>query len=190
MKSKMIAGLTLAACLFLVTGCQNPIEKAADKIKNKAEETVEKASENVKESVKENVKEEVKETIKSATAKKLSCSMSKTESGMTMNMVVDLDYDMTANKPKNISMEMKMQVGAETLEAFKTTGMDLCTLFGDDNDLSGKCTSSTTSDSVTLKYEIDETEMTKMLKEEDSDSEIHTYAELKAAFEKEGFTCK
>ena len=104
-----------------------------------------------------------------------------------MDMKVSLDYDNTANLPKNISMEMNMNVGSEMMEAFKASGMDFCTVFSEQK-FSGKCTSSVTKDSVKLTYEISETEMSKMIKSE-SNNEIHTFAELKASFEKEGFKC-
>ena len=184
MKSKLIAGLTLVACLFLVTGCENPVQKVVDKAKDKVETSVDEKVKNTT----DKVKNDVKKVVDSATVEKLTCTMTEENNSMKMEMKINLDYDTKANQPKNISMEMNMKVGAEVIEVYKSTGLDFCESFQTQSKISGKCTSTVSTDSVKLNYEINETEMSKLIEDAD-DSKVHTFAELKAAFEKEGFKC-
>ena len=114
--------------------------------------------------------------------------MSQVQNGMNMEMKVSLDYDTKLNQPKNISMEMNMNIGTEMMEVIKSSETDLCSYFTSKNKVSGKCTSTYTNDSVQLTYEITESDMAELIKE-GNNSEVHNFAELKAAFEKEGFKC-
>lgn len=185
MKNKLIAGVTLTACLLLVTGCQNPVKKVVDKAKDEVKNEIKDDVKDVKDDIKD-----IKNDIKT-TSDKLSCTMTESEGDMSVEMKLDLDYDAKANKPKNISLEMNMNVGTEYVKLFQDQKIDFCTMFQDDNDLSGKCTSSVSGGNVKLKYAIDDKEMAELLKDEDlSSSDIKSLADLKVSLEKEGFKCK
>jgi len=194
MKKSFYLCLALMLSVLLVTGCQNPIEKVVDNAKDKVEEKTKDTDDKTKDSddktknITDKTKDQDKKTVNTNAIEKLVCTISENENNMKMDMKVSLDYDNAANLPKNISMEMNMNVGSEMMEAFKASGMDFCTMFSEKDKFSGKCTSSVTKDSVKLTYEISDTEMSKMIKSESND-EIHTFAELKASFEKEGFKC-
>ena len=189
MKNKLIAGVTLAACLLLVTGCQNPVKKVVDKAKDEVKDEIKDEIKDDVKNVKNDIKD-IKDDIKT-TSDKLSCTMTESEGGMSVEMKLDLDYDTKANKPKNISLEMNMNVGTENVKMFQDQKIDFCTMFQDDNDLSGKCTSSVSGGNVKLKYAIDEKQMNEMFDDEDlSSSDIKSLADLKVSLEKEGFKCK
>ncbi len=184
MKKSFYLGLVLMLSVLLVTGCENPVQKVVDKAKDKVETSVDEKVKNTT----DKVKNDVKKVVDSATSEKLVCSMSQVQNGMNMEMKVSLDYDTKLNQPKNISMEMNMNIGTEKMEAIKSSEMDLCSYFTSKDKVSGKCTSTYTNDSVQLTYEITESDMADLIKE-GNNSEVHSFAELKAAFEKEGFKC-
>ncbi|MBO4245453.1 MAG: hypothetical protein J5892_01780 [Bacilli bacterium] len=190
MRSKLFLIISLCACLLLVTGCENPVKKAVDNVKNKVEEQVENTVEEKGKEIIEDVKNETKKATNKVTGSdKLSCTMSQAEGSMSMNMKLDMDYDSVKNVPKNISVTMDMNVGSEVVETIKD--QDLCSTFADNNDLSGKCTSSINGGIISLKYEIDESEMAKLIDDENYNAEeIKSISDLKKAFEDQGFTCK
>ena len=190
MRSKLFLTISLCACLLLVTGCENPVKKAVDNVKDKVEEKVEDKVEEKGKDIIDDVKKETKKTVDKVTGSdKLSCTMTEKEGTMSMTMKLDMDYDSSKNVPKNISYSMEMNVGKEIVDTYKN--MDLCGMFSDDNDLSGKCTSSINDGTISLKYEVSESEMAKLIDDEDYKSEnIKSINDLKAAFEKQGFTCK
>ena len=190
MKKSFYLGLVLALSLLLVTGCQNPVKKVAEKAKEKVENSSKQVIEDVGKDVVNEVKEDAKDTIEKVTGNsKLTCTMTEASGDNTMTMKVDMDYDTTNNVPKNIIVTMDMTVQASVADSFKD--LDLCSLYGDDNDLSGKCTSSINGNVITLKYEVDEKQMTKLIAEnEDDQDKIKSYDTIKKAFEDEGYTCK